>query len=119
MANRQNKTQAKSKSRLDAATAEARASELQARAELEQQRHGQLCQLLALTLPNPCDDYLRQLATTAVQSRAMTEIATLQAQLLQERKAAAQAAAAPQPSAEGSSTGAFWGDHFSSLFGKI
>lgn len=66
----------------------AKAAEIQALAELEQARHSRLCELLEHTLPRHCDDYLRQLATTAVQVQSIAQIATLQAQLLQERSAA-------------------------------
>ncbi|RKS28520.1 hypothetical protein BJ917_1402 [Pseudomonas sp. WPR_5_2] len=63
----------------------AKAAELQARTALEEARHSQLCQLLEYTLHNHCDDYLRQLATTAVQVKTVAEIATMQAQLLQKK----------------------------------
>ncbi len=52
---------------------------------MEQARHTQLCQLLEHTLHRYCDDYLRQLATTAVQVKTMAEIATMQAELIKQR----------------------------------
>ena len=63
----------------------AKAAELQAQASLEQARHTQLCQLLEHTQHRHCDDYLRQLATTAVQVKTVAEIATMQAQLLKQQ----------------------------------
>ena len=50
---------------------------------MEEARHNRLCQLLEHTLHSHCDDYLRQLATTAVHVKTVAEIATMQAQLLQ------------------------------------
>ena len=61
----------------------AKTAELQTQTSLEEARHSQLCQLLEHTLHRHCDDYLRQLATTAVQVRTVADIATMQAQLLQ------------------------------------
>lgn len=63
----------------------ATAAKLQAQAALEEARHNQLCQLLEHTVHRHCEDYLRQLATTAVQVKAVAEIASMQAQLLQRK----------------------------------
>ncbi len=117
MSNRQNKAAAKPRSRKKvAASPESRAVELQARADLEQQRHRQLCQLLEHSVPNHCDDYLRQLATTAVQVRTMAEIATLQAQLLQVQQAMNEAARPETPVADTPSAFSSVQEHLSSLF---
>lgn len=76
----------------------ATAAELQARAALEEARHQQLCQLLEHTVQRHCDDYLRQLATTAVQVKTMAEIAAMQAQLLQQMPTPPKDAKAKKPS---------------------
>lgn len=86
MASRQTtaKTQQKSAKSRTNKSSTAKAAALQAQVSLEQARHTQLCQLLEHTLHRHCDDYLRQLATTAVQVRTVADIATMQAQLLQQ-----------------------------------
>lgn len=62
----------------------AKVAELQAQAAIEEARHKQLCQLLEYTVHRHSEDYLRQLATTAVQVKALADVATMQAQLLQQ-----------------------------------
>ncbi len=87
MAKRQSKTKKQSKQgevRKEQSSVAA-AAKLQAQAALEEARHKQLCQLLEHTLHRHCEDYLRQLATTAVQVKTVAEIASMQAQLLQRK----------------------------------
>jgi hypothetical protein len=87
MAQRQNraKPQPKAgKSQTNKSSA-AKTADLQTQVSLEEARHRQLCQLLEHTLHRHCDDYLRQLATTAVQVKTVAEIATMQAQLLKQQ----------------------------------
>ncbi|QQU68207.1 hypothetical protein I6I45_26795 [Pseudomonas fluorescens] len=85
MASRQTKAKAQPKAGKSRASrsSSAKTAELQAVASLEEARHNRLCQLLEHTLHRHCDDYLRQLATTAVHVKTVAEIATMQAQLLQ------------------------------------
>lgn len=85
MAKHQSKTKKQSNAGAVRKSSVATAAELQAQAAQEEARHKQLCQLLEHTVHRHCEDYLRQLATTAVQVKAVAEIATMQAQLLQQK----------------------------------
>ena len=87
MASRQTKAKAQPKAGKSRASrsSSAKTAELQTQTSLEEARHSQLCQLLEHTLHRHCDDYLRQLATTAVQVKTVAEIATMQAQLLKQQ----------------------------------
>lgn len=67
------------------------AVDLTALASLEASRQAALCQLLEHSMGNWCDDYLRQLATTAVRVRVVSEIAAMQAELLKHREPPAEA----------------------------
>lgn len=67
------------------------AAELHALAALEASRQTALCRLLEHSMGHWCDDYLRQLATNAVRVRALSEIATIQAELLKHREPSAKA----------------------------
>lgn len=60
-------------------------AKLHAQAALEASRQAALCRLLEHSMGHWCDDYLRQLATNAVRVRALSEIATMQAELLKHR----------------------------------
>lgn len=62
------------------------AAELTALATLEASRQASLCQLLEHSMGNWCDDYLRQLATNSARVSALSEIATMQAELLKHRE---------------------------------
>lgn len=84
---------ARSKSRKTSAE---KTAELQAHAALEEARHAQLCQLLEHTVPNHCDELLRQLAIASMQVETLAEIATMQSQLL----AQSGTKAAPRPKAK-------------------
>lgn len=67
------------------------AAELTALATLEASRQASLCQLLEHSMGNWCDDYLRQLATNSARVSALSEIATMQAELLKHREPPAKA----------------------------